>query len=461
MRAGIALALLAWLAADASAGAQTWPSPAGGVAPVFGGSVPAGAVSPQVLPLSLAGALERGLAHNLGLVALDEQVAGARGARLRQLRALMPRVEARTDDAYQTRNLAAFGFNAAAFPGFPIPTVVGPFNLFDARVYASQPVIDRQALHEVRGSGFALDAAQADAQDARGVVTYVVTQLYFQAVAGQRRIETARAHVVTAEALLALATSQRNAGVAPGIDVVRAQVQLQTQQQRLIAAETEFTKQGFQLARAIGVPVAQRIELTDRDVAIPPPSITVDEAVRRAVEGRADQRAWRERLHEAEAALKAVQAEALPTVQVTGDYGAIGTSPTDARRTYTVAGSVRVPLFDVGRRGRELEASARLRQRQAEVADAAQRIEAEVRTAFLDVQASERQLAVARERVALARQELALAQTRFAAGVTSNLEVIEAQNAVTAATDAEVVGGYAFNVAKAGLARAIGTDPTR
>jgi outer membrane protein TolC len=420
----------------------------------FAGSVPSGAATPDALPLTLDAAIDRGLTHNLGIISLEEQVESARGARLRSLRALMPRVDARVDESRQTRNLAAFGFNSALFPG--IPTLVGPFNIFDARVYGAQTLFDLNAVQDVRSSAHAVEAARLESENARDVVTFAVTTLYFQAVAGASRIETARSQVSTAEALLTLATNQRNAGVAPGIDVVRAQVQLQAQRQRLIAAENDYEKQVLQLVRAIGLPSAQRVELTDRDASVPPQPVALDAAVQQAAASRPDYRAALERVRAAEAALRAADAEALPSLHLTGDVGTIGSSPSNARRTYSIAGTVRLSLFDNGRRGRQVENAARLRQRRAEAADFVQRIEAEVRTAFLDVRASEQQLAVARERVALAQQELSLAQTRFGAGVSSNLEVIQAQNALAAATDTEVAGSYAFNVAKAALSRALG-----
>lgn len=137
--------------------------------------------------------------------------------------------------------------------------------------------------------------------------------------------------------------------------------------------------------------------------------------------------------------------------------GAIGSSPADARRTYSISGLVEVPIFDAGRRqGRLADTAATLRVRQAEAADFAERIASEVRTSFLDVESTEQQLAVAREQVDLARQELTQAQTRFAAGVASNLEVIQAQNQVAMANEDEIAGEYAFNAAKAALARVIG-----
>lgn len=428
----------------AAAGAQT----------PFTGSAASGPVTAEPLSLTLRAALARGLEHNLGLIMLEEQVESARGARIRSLRDLMPRVDARAADTRQTTNLAAFGFDASLFPG--IPSIVGPYNIFDARVYGSQPILDLSALNDVRSSTFTLSAARLDSQNARDVVTFVVTDLYLRAVSAASRIDAIRSQVTTAEALLTLATNQRNAGATTGIDVLRAQVQVQAQRQRLVAAENEYAKQTLQLARAIGVPVAQQIEPADRGEAVPLVAASLEDAVRRAADGRADYRASLERVHAAEASLHAANAEGLPTVHVNADVGAIGSNPGDARRTYAISGSVRMSLFDRDHKGRQVENAARLRQRRAEATDFAQKIEAEVRTAFLDVRASEQQLALATEQVSLAEQELTLARTRFSAGVTSNLEVIQAQTELASAHDRAIAGAYAFNAAKAALARAVG-----
>lgn len=420
----------------------------------FSGSVASSDATPDPLPLTLPDAVERGLKYNLGLINIEQQVESARGARLRALRDLLPRMEARAGDTRQTTNLAAFGFDPSLFPG--IPPIVGPYNIFDARVAASQAILDLSATYDVRSRTASLNAARLDSLNARETVTFVITNLYFQAVASESRIQTAQSQVSTADALFNQATSLRNAGAAPGIDVVRAQVQLQAQRQRLITAQNDFAKQTIQLVRAIGLPSGQRVQLNDRALTLPAPALTLEAALTQAAGARADYKAALERVHAAEATLSSAKADALPTVHVAADYGAIGSAPSDARRTYSMSANVRVPLFDQDRRGREIENAATLRQRQAEAADLAQRVEAEVRSAFLDVSAAEQQLAVARDRVSLANQELSLARTRFTAGVTGNYEVIQAQDEVAAAADIEVAATYAVNVARAGLTRAIG-----
>lgn len=441
------LILGALLLGRGTAGAQAASGP-------FSGSVVAGTATADVVALSLADAVERGLAHNLGLIAVEQQVESARGSRLRTLRELLPRVDARAGDTRQTSNLAAFGFDASLFPG--IPSIVGPYTIFDARVYASQPVVDLSALSDLRAKNASLQATRLESDNAKDVVTFVVTNLYFQAAAGESRIEVARSQVSTAEALLTQATSLRNAGVVPGIDVVRAQVQVQVQRQRLITAESDFAKQVLQLERAIGVPTAQAVKLVDRSPRSDADTPTLEAALARASKGRADYKASIERVRAAEETLRATRQDALPVLQVSGDVGAIGSNPSNARRTYAMAVGVRVPLFDPDRTGRAIEHNAALRQRRAEAADLQQRIEGEVRAAYLDLHAAEQSRAVARERLSLANQELSLARTRFTAGVTSNLEVIQAQNEVAVAGENEVGAVLALNVARAALARAMG-----
>lgn len=449
LTAGLALALAA-----APAGAQLAGLPAS--SPLMG-SVPAAPLAAAPVALSLREAVDRALTHNLAVLNAGERVARSDADRLRSLRDLLPQVEARTSLTRQTTNLAAFGFDTTLFPG--VPSIVGPFNVFDARLAASQTVFDLSAMNDLRHDRHVLEAARLDALDLRDVVTLVVTDLYLQAVTGARRLDAVREEVTTAQALFDLATTLRNAGTTTGIDVVRAQVQLQARRQRLIAAEHDVAKQQIQLARAIGLRAAQPITLTDAALTLPTPAATLDDAIAAAAASRTDYRAAVARLQAAEATAQAAKAARLPTVGVRADIGALGSGPGDARRTYTLAGGVRVPLFDVGRRARLAESSAEVRERQAAVADLAERIEADVRSAWLDVQAADQELAVARERTSLTRQELTLARTRFSAGVTSNIDVIQAQNAVAAATDNEIASAYAVNAATAALTRMLGTPP--
>jgi len=430
------------------------PQPAAPQGPFFG-SVPPQPATADTVPLTLSDTIDRALKYNLGVMTLEQQVQSARGARWRALTDLLPTVEAQASETREKVNLAASGFSSSSFPG--IPTLVGPFNVFDARVFVSQPVVDVSALYNVRRESRNVEAATLESRNAREVVVLVAANLYLQTVAAASRIDAVRAQTDTAQALFTLATDLLRAGLAPQIDVLRAQVEFESQQQRLIVAQNAFQKQKLQLARVIGLPASQAFDLTDKIPYSAMPTMTFDEALKRAYEARADYRAALARVQAADADHRAAAAEALPSVVVNANYGAIGPSASDAQATFAVVGAVRVPIFDGGRRrGRLLETEATLRERRAEADDFRQRIDSEIRTAFLDVEATEAQLRVAQGIVDLATAQLTQAQDRFRAGVTGNLEVIQAQEAVATAAENQINNLYAHNVAKASLARALG-----
>jgi outer membrane protein TolC len=119
--------------------------------------------------------------------------------------------------------------------------------------------------------------------------------------------------------------------------------------------------------------------------------------------------------------------------------------------------SLDIPIFQGGRvRGEVLEADAQLEQRKAELADLRGRIAFEIRAAYLDLASAGDQVQVATSTVALAERQLTQARDRFAAGVTGNLEVVQAQEAVASAHESYIQSLYAHNLSKVELAHATG-----
>jgi outer membrane protein TolC len=241
----------------------------------FSGGVPTGQRSDQPLPLTLADAISRGLEHNLGVIARREDVEQARSERWRALSAVLPNVSGRLSADREVINLAALGFTG--FPG--IPSVIGPFNVFDARIGVSQPVIDPQGLFHLRETNHELTAARHNFRNARDLVVVAVTNLYLQVLATDSRVAAVRAELETADALATLAEDRRKAGLVPAIDANRAQVQRQNAQQRLITSENAAARQKLVLARAIGLPLGQTNSLTD-----PMPISNTQRCVRRGAD---------------------------------------------------------------------------------------------------------------------------------------------------------------------------------
>ncbi len=421
---------------------------------LISGSVASGPVVPGTLELTLSDAIDRGLKYNIGLLTSEQTTRSAQAARLTALSALLPNLTTRTYESSQQVNLKAFGFGG--FPG--IPAVVGPFAVFDIRAYLTQTVLDFSALASKRGSAEDVRAAQLSYQNARDAVVLVVVGLYLQAISGTARIESVTAQVNTATALFNQAKDLQQAGVAAGIDVLRAQVELQTQQQQLIFYRNEFERQKLSLARAIGLPLEQQFHLADQVPYGPAPALTLEDALQQAYQSRPDYQASLASQRAAEFQKQAARNQRLPSINFEGNYGAIGPSVAESHGTYSAIVSLEVPIFQGGRiRADILQADAVLEERRAASGDLKGRVDYEVRAAFLDLNAAREQVDVARSSVSLAGQELQQARDRFQAGVANTVEVVQAQQAVAAANENYISSLYAYNVGRASLARAVGT----
>src|SRR5205807_3711660 len=178
---------------------------------------------PGVLKLSLLDVIDRGIKHNLGLLLSQQQTDTARAQRWRSLSSLLPNVAIRSSETAQQVNLAAFGIP------FTIngSSIVGPFAVFDARPTVTERLLDFNALNRVRAAAENEKAAKHTVNDARELVVLLVGNQYLLAIADGARLQTAQAELATAKAIYDRAVDMKKAGVAPQIDVLRAQVEMQ------------------------------------------------------------------------------------------------------------------------------------------------------------------------------------------------------------------------------------------
>lgn len=424
----------------------------------FQGSVPSAETAGPAMAISLDEAVRRGLQYNLGTVGFQQFIRQAQGIEQTQRANLLPQISGALTLTEQQTDLAALGFSSIKTPASAaFPTVIGPFHFFDFRAGLTQSLLDITRRKNYRASQENVKAAQLAAQDARDLVVLAVTGAYLQTISASARIESARAQVATAQAAFQQASDRFTAGTAPRIDAMRSQVELQTQQQRLTSVENDFAKLKIAFGRLIGLPPGQEFTLTDALPFAPVTGLTLEQALTRAAANRADLKAAQAQVHAAELAHQGAMAERLPTLEVSGDYGLIGTSPVSSHGTFGVTGALRFPIWQGGRiRGDVEQADAALQQRRAEYQDLRARIDADVRNAFLDLTSAASQVTVSQSNRDLAGQTLIQARDRFSAGVADTIEVVQAQEAVAAAEQDYIASLYAHNLAKAALARAMG-----
>jgi outer membrane protein TolC len=417
----------------------------------YSGSVPEGKATGDVLPLSFRDALDRGLRNNLGLLLNSDSLLTARGQKWQELSNLLPHINADVSETLMQTNLAAQGLR---FPGFP--TIIGPFGYFDARAHFSDD-LSYSSFLRTRGAADNEAAARLSYKDARDLVTLAVGNAYLQVLAGAARVETAIAQNQTAQAIYNKSVAQQQAGVSPAIDALRAQVEQQTRQQQLIVTRNNFAKQKLALARIIGLPPGQEFTLTDTAPYEPLANEGLDRSLQRAYSSRSDYQAAVQQVRAAEKFRNAATAQHYPSISIDGNYGDIGINPGNSHGTFEIAGTLNIPIFQGGKtHGDVLQAESRLRQSQQQLGNLRGQIDYEVRSALLDLAAADEQVQVAKSSVDLADQTLMQSRDRFAAGVTDNLEVVQAQESVSAANENYISSLYAHNLAKVELARALG-----
>jgi outer membrane protein TolC len=335
--------------------------------------------------------------------------------------------------------------------------VIGPFNYFDARASLSQSLFNFHDIEKERAAHEAVKSAQYNYKDARELVVLAVGNAYLQAIATAARVESTEAQVTSAQALYNKAADLQKAGLSPAIDALRSQVELQTRQQQLIVARNDLAKQRLSLARIIGLPPGQEFVLTEKAPYQALTALPLDVYLQRAYASRADYQAALSRMRSAELSRRAAAAGQYPSLELNANLGDIGVTPAQSNGTWQVNGSLNIPIFTGGKVHSDvLEADAQLKQARSQLGDLRGRIDYEVRTALLDLNAAAEQVEVARSSVDLAEQALTQSQDRFSAGVADNLEVVQAQEAVAGAHESYIQSLYAHNLAKVELARAIG-----
>lgn len=428
---------------------------------LFTGSLVAQAPTPTPTPVRLGfGDAVRRATGQTAAVALADLATDEARARWRQSRAgLLPSISLGAAWVNRDFNSHSFGFS---FPGFP--TLIGPFDNYDARATLTQTLIDFGSMRRTRAEAVKVTGVIANGSAVSEGAAQTAAVAYLRAARAAASVLARQSDSAIAAELLGLAQAQLQAGVNGTLDVTRAKAQAAGAEGALVVARNQLDQARITLARALGMDPATPIELADTlssglvgaDVPTDP-----DSAIARALAARPDLRAESARGEAAEASRAAIRSEILPRVGLEADYGLNGLTWPASIGTRQLALQVSVPLLDGFRReGRVAEQDAVVRESQVRERDLRQQIAAEVDGALLDLRTARAQDGIAAERLSLAEDELTQAKARFKAGVAGNIEVIDAQATMVTARDAVIDARFAAAMARVALARAAGAART-
>lgn len=432
----------------------------------FYGSVTARPVTNDVLRLSLDDAVRMGLENNLGLKEAENGEETIRGEKNQALQLFLPTIKLSGGTGVYQHDLAALGFGpgtiskfSSHFPG-GIPAGLSEItrdDLTQGQINFNETLFSGPVIAGWRAAGAAERVAHFAKMTARGDVVQDVATAYLHAIADASEVDDASAQEATDQVLLSQAHAAHEAGTAANLDELRARVQLQAQQQALIAAENAMEKDLILLKREIGVDSGQRIQLTDPAPYSDLAAQTPEEVRAVAYKNRQDYQNLQNQLVEYKAIHSAYRSQRLPTLSFSGYWGVDTVNGAGTHGNFAAVGTLSVPIFREARlRGDEDSASAQLAGVNAQLANLRGRIDEQVRDALLDVDAAGKLVEVARSNVDLATRALSDETDRVNAGVDDNLPLVTAQATLASAQSNLVESLYRYNLAKLSLARAAG-----
>ncbi len=433
----------------------------------FWGSVTAQPVTGEPLKLSLDGAVERGLKNNLGLKEAENAQKVLQGEKNEAMQLFLPAITLTGDTGYYMHDLAALGFSpkvigefAPFFPGGKVPvglSLITRDDLTEGQLHYSQILFSGPVIQGWKAVGAAERSSYFAKMSARGEVVQQVATAYLRAVADESEVENAKALVAQAQVLEEHAHAARQAGTAANLDELRARVELEAQQEALIAAQNQQAKDLILLKREIGVDPGQAVDLTDPAPYSELAAQTPEEVRALAYKDRQDYQNLENQAMEYKALHAVYRSERLPTLSFYSQYGTSTVNGAGTRGNFIAMGMLNLPIFREAKlRGDGDVAKAQMQAVNAQLDDLRGRIDEQVRAALLDVSANQQLVEVARSNVDLATRALSDETDRVNAGVDDNLPLVTAQAALATAESTLVENLYRYNVSKIGLARAAG-----
>ncbi len=414
--------------------------------------------SPPELRMSLRDAIQAAIDNNVNVRLLKERIAAAQAQADTSLGAMLPNLSGYVNGRNQTVNLATFGIPQDRLNNLGLKgNVTDPFDVYDARASLVQNLFSLSLIQRWRAAKTGVDVAGLEAEVTKRDVMATVGLLYIEALRADEAVKARLADIELGEQLLKLAKDRKAVGVATGLDVTREEVQLENNRQRWLVAKNEQESARLNVIRALGISFDVQLILTDELKFVAVETQQADQALTIAREQRLELRAQENRQKLATLSLDSVTSERVPALTFNGDYGWIGVKPDEAPATRMIGVMLSVPIFDGGQReSRISENRSRVRQESIRMKDVSDQVTLEVRNALLTLESSRQQVSVAQKGLELATKELTFARDRFAAGLTTNIEVTNAQTSMARARDNLIEALFRFNASRINLARAKG-----
>jgi outer membrane protein len=396
---------------------------------------PAFAQSPRELSLQDA---EKLAVQNHPQIQAATYLASAAQARVTEAKSVYyPQAYGSLTGAYAETNsrIAAGGLNN--------PIV---FDRYANGITINQFITDFGRTHElVKSSKLQAQAEQQNVVRTRADVLLQVDQTYYGVLKAQAVLRVAEETVKARQLVSEQITTLQKNKLKSGLDVSFANVDLAQAQLLLIQAQNDLEASRADLSAALGLSDERAFVLTDPTVP-DPPSQDFDTVLQQALQNRPELLGQRLEAQSAQSYAAAERDLWLPTLSGVGTAGLIPYRVDSLSSRYAAAGfNMNVPIFNGHLFGAlRSEATSRAHAQEQYVRDVQNRITRDVRTAWLNANSGYQRLSVTNQFVDQARQALDLAQARYKLGLSSIIELSQAQLNETQAEIASASAKYDY-----------------
>lgn len=253
--------------------------------------------------------------------------------------------------------------------------------------------------------------------------------------------------------------AQYNVGIVARADVLRSEVELANAQQNYITASNEYDVAEATLNNIIGTPLGTTLLLKDR-LQYEPYENDMAYCLAYSEQHRPELKQAEYAVDSAEAALVVARSGHMPKVyaNASNNWGGNGSDwPGDDDENWSVGVTASMNVFDSGVTWSKIHAAqenlAKAKESQRQIKD---NVELEVRTDYLNLREAEKRITTTQVAVASAEEDYHIAVVRYQAGVGTNIDVMDAQEALTQAKTNYYQALYNYNTSKAALNTSMG-----
>ncbi len=311
--------------------------------------------------------------------------------------------------------------------------------------------------NKIEQAKLGLKSADLSLEKAKQQIKLDATTGYYGILQARNSVKVAQESVDSLAEHLKNVQAQYDVGTVAKADVLRSEVELANAQQTLIKAQNSYELAVSNLNNVIGLPLGTELTIKD-ELKYQKYPLSLDESIQYALNNRPDIAAANIAVESAQKDIEIAKAGKRPTVTASAATGwSDDDLPGTKNNDWSLGVSASWSIFDSGLTDSQVkQANAALEKAKEQARQTSDSVQLEVRSAYLSMKEAEKRIETSQVAVAQAQEDFKIAQVRYSAGVGTNIDVLDAQVALTTAKNNYNQALYDYNTSKATLEKAMG-----